>query len=241
MEGKIEQYKDNHHAQRNQYLQPCLCTNLVLPLSRPCHIITRWQLKLLFQNLFGLCYKAAHIATTNVKIDQRTQQPSLTVDLRCTGRQLQLRHQRQGNLASLHTAHQNTPDRVNVITEVAQVSDADRKAVASFNRGGEHLTAESSLYDILNITHTDPVACCCLTINIDVQVVAAGNPFSHHISRSVDRLENCFSLNGKILQHIQVIAEYLYSEVSPHSGREHVDAVDYRLCPTVAHPCLLQL
>src|SRR6185369_8371122 len=82
---------------------------------------------------------------------------------------------------------------------------------------------------------------CCLPVDVDVDVITAGDPFGNHIGRAVDRFEDRLGLNRQILEHIQVITEDLDPQVGTHSGGEHVDAVDDRLGPAVAYADLAQL
>src|SRR6185369_4714581 len=192
---KVEQDEDDHHPERNQYLQARLGADLVLPLAGPGHVISRGKFEILFQYLFGLGHEAPHVAAADVKKDQRAQEPPFAVDLGSAGGYFQPGYHRERHLGTLHACDQDTADGGDIVAIVAQVADPDRETVTPLHGGGKHLAPESGLDDILDVADIDAVAGGGLAIDIDVDIVAACDPFGHYVGRAGDRLQDRLGLN----------------------------------------------
>src|SRR6185369_13454722 len=109
------------------------------------------------------------------------------------------------------------------------------------DRGGECLTPQGGLDDVLDVSHSYVVTGGRLAVDVDVDVAAAGDPLGHHVGSAGDRLQKPLGLYRQILQHVKVRAHDLDPQVGAHPGGEHVDAVYDRLGPAVAHTGLLEL
>src|SRR6185369_17583528 len=185
MESEVEQDEDNHHSQRYQQLQAGLGADLVFPLPGPHYIVAGWKLQLLLQRQLCLGHKAPHVPAPDVEKDQRAEQPTFAVDLRSAGGDFQLRYHGERHLCPLHPRHEYAADGRDVVAVVTQVADPDREAVASLDGGGEHFPAEGGLDDILDIPDIYAIAGGCFAVDVDIDVVAAGNPFGHHVGCAV--------------------------------------------------------
>src|SRR6185369_8010398 len=79
-----------------------------------------------------------------------------------------------------------------------------------------------------------------LPVDVDVDVVAAGDPFSHHVRGAGNPFQKTFRLHRQPLENIQVVAEDLDPKVRSHPCGKHIDSVYDRLGPAVADADLLQ-
>ena len=60
----------------------------------------------------------------------------------------------------------------------------DREAVPPFHGGGEHFAPQGGLDHILDVADIDAIAGRRLAVDVDVEVIAAGDPLGHHVGRA---------------------------------------------------------
>ena len=116
----------------------------------------------------------------------------------------------------------------------AGIADADRKAVALFDRVGHRPAGQGDFDLVLNVLDRDAVAGRRLAVDVDLQIALAHDRRGDHVAGAVDRLERRFDVLADAVDRVQVGAEDLDADVGAHAGREHFDAVDDRLGEDVA-------
>src|SRR5207249_10511997 len=87
--------------------------------------------------------------------------------------------------------------------------------------------------NILNFSSGQTVPCRLLPADLEIQVIASGDPLKECTACSRYRLQYSFELQSDFLDRLKIGPENLDSDGRPNSGRDHVDAGSDREKPRI--------
>ena len=74
--------------------------------------------------------------------------------------------------------------RINIVSIIAGVADADRITLATFDRHRQGTSTHRDLDNVLDVAHVDPVASRLLAVDLDLDVTFAGDLVGEDIRRA---------------------------------------------------------
>src|SRR6266851_1832806 len=95
--------------------------------------------------------------------------------------------------------------------------------------------ANGRLDDTLHLADIDAVARSRLPVRLDVEIQPACHLLWIDIARAFHSPHSVSNLTGLRFKFCQIRTEELDANLRPNTGREHIDAVDDRLCPDIRH------
>ena len=166
--------------------------------------------------------------------------PVLVAQHRRTCAQSQIRYLSEGDLRSVHRGDSHAPERLQVGTEVAGVSNRHRIAFASLDGGRHRQASDGSLDGILDVADVEAEPGGAVAIDIEVEEIPAADPFRERAARSRNFAQRRLDLRADPIDHLGVGAEHQHAERAPHAGRQHFGARLDRHPPDVGHARKLQ-
>lgn len=130
-------------------------------------------------------------------------------------------------------SHQQLADGLFVFAVDAGVANANREAFAFFNGVGDDSSGQRDFNLVLNVLDRNAVPRSRLAVDVDLQIALAHDRRGERVACSGNRLERGFNLFADPINRVEVRAKDLHANVGADAGREHLDAIDDRLCEDV--------
>ena len=234
-EVQIEQQKDNKQGEGHDDPQPFIGPLHILELSGPCERIARRQLDSFADQLSGPGDVTADIAGLDIHIDPCIGTGILRLDRGRSPPGGERRHLRQRYLRTRRGRNQYAAQLFGIIAQFTRITQVDRITLQPLHRLCHIDAADRALDDILHIRDGQTVACDGVTVDVEIEVIAAHGA----IAKGGERVRHCFQHQldflDAVFQDGQIRPGNLDTDGRLDAGGKHVDARFDRIGPCIGH------
>ena len=201
----------------------------VLELPAPFKVIALRQRHLGEDALLQFGDKPAKVATGNIDADDDAPLTHVATDLGRAVDDADVRQRFERHLRAVWRGKRQAADFLDRVTKALGQANCGIEAALPLVNLRRHAAANRRLYDIVHVADVESLAGNGLPVYVYGQILLAGDALDANIARTRHRTGDAGDLVGGLAQRIEVIAEYLYRNVGPHTGNHFVDPVGNRL------------
>ena len=139
----------------------------------------------------------------------------------------------QWNLTPHRRHDQHAFQLIEVLAQIARVTQVDRVPLATFDGGGNRLAANSRHDDVLDVVDGETVPRNRFAPRCDVHEIAASDALGENAARARHIAKNALDAFADTLDFVEVGSKDLHADRCANSRGEHVDAILDRHCPGV--------
>ncbi len=203
-------------------------------LAAPGDRVSRRELQILLEQFSRLIDIPSRVPIGNVNIDVASEQAILISDHGRPAGCFDTGQLRQGNLFFPVRGRYEDPAQGAIIrAKIPQVAHTHPVPLPPFHGGGDIITADGALDDLLNLVNAQTIAGQLIAIPVKIKEIAAAGPFGKDAPGPFYRGQDHFDLSADFFNGFQVTTGNLEADGGSEAGAQHLDATLYRHSPTI--------
>src|SRR5580704_17665847 len=204
MKHHVEQHKDDKKDDRQYELQPLFCPEFELVFAGPFVGEAGRQVEFFLEQIARIPDEAAVVFRIQIDVNVAGQRAVFIADHRGSPRERDFRDIGTWNLRSGGSANQDAPQFLDVVPEVAVITDIHGIPLAALDVLGDHFASDSRSDSLLNVSDSQTATSCLRAVHFDVEIKTLRNAFREDGAHLRNRREDLLYLRTNLLDAFQV-------------------------------------